>query len=278
MNNLPQIDLSEGGKIVVLGGSPQRNWPMFMVHPQIEFWDADKDRQLQYKDLPSNTKALLCSRFLGHAIYNKVAGRARKRHIKVYGPLGTNTIAEILFSATKPPVLLRDDIFVLPEKVSKIAVIQDELERLNEKGILPVNKETIDMVKTNVNPQGKLIPLMPFIDPNKTASDNADVLLAKAKEFGIHSTRMSLINFVRTWAKRNEVKLPKGARGRTTGPRMEKRKTSPAVGKDNDAIVGIIDNIINELKDLRDYVAKTNKENQQLRKRMSRLADMFNLK
>jgi hypothetical protein len=114
----------------------------------------------------------------------------------------------------------------------------------------------VTMVPTTpatVKVKSKLKALVPFIDFNKTNIDNGKTLLVKAQELGITSTLASLSNFVGVQRK--------GAR---------KAPVTRTVKAKLDVSVEILDNVIKELQDMRDYVVAVTKENEALKTRIEK--------
>jgi hypothetical protein len=120
---------------------------------------------------------------------------------------------------------------------------------------------TVEIKPTMVTPtapttgkqKSKLKVLIPFIDFTKTNIDNGKTLLVKAQELGITSTLASLSNFVGVQRK--------GAR---------KAPVTRTVKAKLDVSVDILDNVIKELQDMRDYMIAVTKENEALKTRIEK--------
>jgi hypothetical protein len=87
--------------------------------------------------------------------------------------------------------------------------------------------------------------------------DNArDILMPKAKEMGIETTVGSLAQMVSVLRKK-----------RTGVPKATRRKVQP---QQMDVSVDVLNNVIKELQDLRDYLVATVKENNALKLRIEK--------
>jgi hypothetical protein len=109
--------------------------------------------------------------------------------------------------------------------------------------------------------KGKLQPLHEFIDFNLTNTENARALMLKAKELNIDTTEESLGVMVGNRRKK--------ATGVTGIPRSIQPKL--------DVSVEILDNMIRELKDMRDFLISTTEENRVLRAKMENFKKLMDL-
>lgn len=117
-------------------------------------------------------------------------------------------------------------------------------------------KELLGMNTQVGNPKfqsGKLKALIPFIDFSKNNVANGRALLIKAEELGITSTEQSLTQLVSVQRKRQN---------RTAVPRSIQSKI--------DVSVEILDNMVRELQDMRDFLVATVEENKSLKLKVER--------
>lgn len=124
--------------------------------------------------------------------------------------------------------------------------------------LLNIVKSTDDVVKPKVEGKYKLIPLHPFVDFSKTNTENARALLVKAAELGIDTTEASLANSIATLRKKQSG---------TGVPRSIRPKL--------DVSVEILDSMIQQLKDMRDFIISTTTENATLRSKLENLKKVF---
>lgn len=87
--------LANGGVIVVIGGRTT-NFPQeYREHPQLVFWDSTE--QYRPNDLPANTKAIVFTRFVDHALSTPLYKIARERGIVFTPPEhGTGKVKETI--------------------------------------------------------------------------------------------------------------------------------------------------------------------------------------
>jgi hypothetical protein len=167
----PLQPLSDG--IVLLAGVKASNFgDEIRTHPRVVMWDSQQQHWLN-KDLPSNTRAVFVTRFIGHNAFAGILSQARKRHITIFNPEGTGIIArqvkELLGIVTNGHTDMET---IMPEIVTKTRP------------------------KTGGKIVPKLLPLRSLIDFSKGNVDNAHVLMARAKELGIDTTMGSLSQMV----------------------------------------------------------------------------------
>jgi hypothetical protein len=105
---------------------------------------------------------------------------------------------------------------------------------------------------------GKLRPLVQFIDFGKTNAENARALLARARELGITSTEHSLGLLV----SKQRRKQGGTAKVRSLQPRL-------------DVSVEILDGMIKELQDMREFLVATVDENNALKARLGRFKQVL---
>lgn len=183
------------------------------------------------KDLPSNVRAVFVTRFVGHSEFSKIHAECRKRQLTMFNPEGTGMIAKQVKELLAMPTLSQF-----------------------------LGKETMTQtVETTKKPQfGKLKALILFIDHAKSHTANARFLMGKAGELGIQTTQISLAQFVGTYVR----KLKKPVH--VTNKRITEVKKL-------DVSVEILDNMIKELTDMREFLLATVKENRELKMRVETL-------
>lgn len=236
-----------GGVIVLVGVKASNLDEEIRTHPRVVMWDSQQQHWTD-KELPANTRAVFCTRFIGHDSFHKIMSQVRKRHITMFRPEGTGMIVKQvkeLLGLNKPePVMV---------EITKGNFAEETKE---PETIMPEKK------------YGKLVPLYQFIDFSKNNAENARSLLAKAQEMNISTTHASLVNLVKT--KREKRNLPSFPRGKRT----ELNRVTKSV-KEVDVSVTLLDGVIKELTDVRDYLVKTVDENRKLKTRIDKFKQMI---
>lgn len=75
--------LLRGGGVALIVGGRTTNWTEEMRrHPQLLFWDST-DPKTYKKDIPSNTRAILITRFTSHGMEKKLRDEAKRRGIAI---------------------------------------------------------------------------------------------------------------------------------------------------------------------------------------------------
>ena len=120
-----------------------------------------------------------------------------------------------------------------------------------------VEKPTSEEVK-DAFIRGKLVPLLPMIDFSRSNAENAKYLMRKCHEMGIKSTEGSLAQFVANQRRKlSGAAVPKSAR-----PKL-------------DVSVELLDDMIKQLGDMRDFLIATCEENRLLRDKVEKFKKLL---
>jgi hypothetical protein len=232
------------GNILIVGGKPSNFDEELRTHPRVIMWDSQHEHWTD-KDLPQNTRAVFITRFIGHAAFGKILSEARKKQITIFNPTGTGMIIrqvrELLdIDKVKAPI--------------QVHVSEPTIQKV----------ETVPQADTKVQKPGgaKLHVFLPYIDFDKGNTENAKILLPKAKELGVQTTFGSLAQFVSTQRAKKS--------GRKT-IRVSTRPERPVrIHKHVDVAVEMLDNMVKELQDMRDYLVATTEENKSLKLKLEK--------
>jgi hypothetical protein len=167
---------------------------------------------------------------------------AKKKRITIFNPLGTGMIAK---------------------QVRELLDVNHHAEvKMFEPTIIDVPKT--EPVK-EPRPNSKLHQLLPFVDWSKSNSANGKILMEKAKELGFKSTPASIANYI------GNIRREKGLIS-ITKPGLKPKKSIQVKPKyqGDDAVVEILDNIIKELTDIRQYFVAVTDENETLKARIAK--------
>jgi len=223
------------GNVLIVGGKPSNFDDELRTHPRVIMWDSQHEHWTS-KELPQNVRAVFVTRFVGHAAFTNIIKEARKKHITIFNPEGTGLIVKQvreLLAITRTPTI--------------------EIEETETMTTATAPKPHI---------MGKLDALMQFHDPSKNIKENARFMFEKANEMGIQTTTDSLaekISRVRRKERGEVAIIPRpGAR------------TVTKVKQKLDVSVEILDNMIKELQDMRDYLVAVTDENRNLKARIDK--------
>lgn len=253
MNDIKPLQPLQYGNVLIVGAKASNFDDEIKTHPRVILWSSQNEHW-QGKNLPDNVRAVFITRWIGHAAFKVIMSEARKKKITIFNPEGTGLIArqvkELLDLQSAPRIVMGANAHK-PIEMTEVKVKE---------------KETIvTKVEKKLDPRSKLHALIPFIDYSRTNTQNADALLeGKAKELGITSTRGSLSNFVGK------------IRGRK--PQITARKpdtTTHRVHKYVDVSVQILDNMVKELQDMRDFLVATTEENKNLKSKLEKFRKMI---
>lgn len=248
------------GKVVIVGAKASNFDDDIRNHPRVELWNSQEEHWTD-KDLPINTRAVFFTKWVGHATWGRIMADARKRNITVFNHEGTGIIARQVRELL--------DLQRLREQPPEFPAIPDlplvELNTVTDKAKLLIKEiEMTPKPKTGGVTIKKLFRLNEFIDWDKNNADNADILLKKAKELGIETTRDSLANHV-------------GATRRKLG----KTPTKPGgyhprvVSTEEGVAIDTLDTAIKALQDVRAYVVAVDKENAKLKAKLDKFRKFF---
>lgn len=232
------------GSVLIVGAKASNFDDEIKNHPRVAIWDSQQQSWTD-KDLPSNTRAIFMTRFIGHGAFHKIVNEARKRHITVFNPDGTGKIVKQV----------------------------KELLNMHKLGDVPVKEMTVTtptveptVPPARIGPEPKLPTLLQYVDWSKKNADNARVLLVKAAESGIQTTFMSLQQFV------SRERIKRDGKIEVTSPKtVHTQKVKVKTPKEVDVSVQMLDGMIKELTDLRDFLVATVKENKDLKARVEKL-------
>lgn len=241
LNDVRPLQPLDYGNILIVGVKASNFDEEIRTHPRVIMWDSQNEHWTD-KNLPQNVRAVFFTRFIGHAAFKNILQEARKKHISIFNPEGTGIIArqvKELLTVNKTEVTRKSDFM---DKQIMEAVMNE-----------PVKKQ-----------MNKLKPLIQHIDPNKSHRDNARQLLQVANAAGIQTTYASLCQFVGVEAKKRIKSFPTTDR-------------PPSADSKLDVSVHILDGMIKELKDMREFLVATTKENQVLKAKLANFKKMLDI-
>lgn len=230
------------GNILIVGVKSSNLSEEIRVHPRVTIWDSQQKHWTD-KEMPQNIRAVFVTRFIGHSEFANIMREARKKRITIFNPEGTGLIArqvKELLNMTPPEQILQET-YTTVTKSQETTPVTTSLER------------------------GKLKALIPYIDFSKNNRENARSLELKCKEIGITSTFNSLTNFV-------------GVQRRGSRKSQSKKESVKSVKVQSsklDVSVEILDGMIRELTDMREYLVAVTKENQSLKAKVDKFKRFF---
>lgn len=239
LNDVRPLQPLDYGNILIVGVKASNFDEEIRTHPRVIMWDSQNEHWTD-KNLPQNVRAVFFTRFIGHAAFKNILQEARKKHISIFNPEGTGIIAR---------------------QVKELLATPKSVETLSHFLEKETKEMTIEPVKKQMN---KLKPLIQHIDPNKSHRDNARQLLQVANAAGIQTTYASLCQFVGVEAKKRIKSLPTTDR-------------PPSADNKLDVSVHILDGMIKELKDMREFLVATTKENQTLKAKLANFKKMLDI-
>jgi hypothetical protein len=232
-NDIKPLQPLSYGSILIVGTKASNFDDELRKHPRIIMWESQNEHWLT-KELPEKVRAVFVTRFIGHDAFTNIIKQARKRQVTIFNPTGTGMI---------------------------VRQVRELLDLTRKETVTTIEETTVTTTPVLRKTGGKIVQklhvLHPFIDFSRGPMDNArDILMPKAKEMGIETTVGSLAQMVSMLRKK-----------RTGVPKATRRKVQP---QQMDVSVDVLNNVIKELQDLRDYLVATVKENNALKLRIEK--------
>jgi len=222
--------------IILLVGVKASNFDEELrTHPRITMWDSQQEHWTN-KDIPTNTRAIFITRWIGHNAFGNVLAQARKRGITIFNQEGTGVIAR---------------------KVKQLLNIEQPIVKKEKEAMTTETTESTEKLR-----RGRLNTLIPFIQWEKNNTDNARLLLHKAQELKVPTTLKSLTQFVMKQRKKiNYI--------------SDKPKKIKTVENEENVSIQMFDNAIKELQEMRKFFVETMKDNKELRKKLDSFKKML---
>src|SRR6185437_11221926 len=135
--------VKNGGKVTVVGTKGMNFPPKYREHAQIEFWDST-DPSTYRRELSSNCKIVIVTRFVNHPLWSRINDEARKRKLLIIpGLQGTGKIKELLREIVEPlPVIAKE----------KEEIITKETTPDNNDNPMPIHETTLkEFVAHHIN-------------------------------------------------------------------------------------------------------------------------------
>ena len=218
-------------------------------NPRVIMWDS-QDEKWQGKAIPINTQAVFMTRWIGHAAFAEIVKEARNKRITIFNPQGTGIIAR----------QVRELLSL--NRQTEVTIVEPPVTETKQ-------KETKVPEPTEHHPTSKLHALKPFLDFEKTHSQNAKILFVKAKELGIQTSEQSLAQW--SYQERKRAGLPPFRKNAGYDGRSKIVKKP----LHDDVTVQMFDAVIKEMQDMRELYVKTMEENVKLRAKVDKFRKFF---
>lgn len=244
MTDMKPLQPLSSGIVLLIGVKASNFDEEIRTHPRVVMWSSQEEHW-HGKDLPSNTRAVFLTRFLGHSAFTNIVREARKRQITIFNPMGTGIIAR----QVKELLSINRPLFPSTDVKPTVQPIVEFIKPVIKDVPMPIRGDKRD----------KLKPLHEFVDFNKTNIENARALMPVADQFSIKTTLGSLAQMMVVLRKRKNSPPVKSVKSVKTGESKV------------DVSVEILDGMIKELQDMRQFLIATVEENKTLKLRMDSL-------
>jgi hypothetical protein len=86
----------QGGYVLLVGGGVSEMGPPYTTHPQILIWDDQVMNGTDRRSIPSNTRAILCTKWINHALVGRLQKAATQIHSIIFPMLTKREMREML--------------------------------------------------------------------------------------------------------------------------------------------------------------------------------------
>jgi hypothetical protein len=259
--------LKNGGKVLVVGGQ-NKSWESFRNHPQIVFFtgsQAEIARNLKNgNNFPSNTHAVIMSKFIGHAEAIKVREEARRKKMPIIGPLNDGQIAELLDNLTNhEPLSKQETLVTTTQPTPSVNSTPTAGRKVAKSGVVK------QFVSENHRPEG-------------TIGEEAQRLLPLAHAAGITTTTIgSLEQGVRELRTKLGLRVPRGSKpskvvsiSKTTAPTAPPVARQGVTAEKFTTLLGMLDEAVAGLGLIREEVVKLGQADSKLVQLRNLLKDL----
>lgn len=275
--------LKKGGKCLIAGGEVGNFPKEYQEHPQLILWD-DNVQEYIHKEIPSNVKIIMWSRWLSHAHARKLNNAAKDLRAIKFPLLKPREIKHMLAEfmqadaveltngeldkAIEETIAKQDEMFAPDEPVFLPSDLVESSERVNEAITAAENiteKDYITVPKKTIVAAGELTRFVArninlHIDYKVRGSQSKEGkrLFDKAKSEGLKTTASSVIQAVGVIAR--SIGKNKAAPLKTVAA-----VTGIKVTDDFEELDKLLSDAIESLKLVQEHMPKVRKETERLR-------------
>lgn len=93
-----------GGSVLIVGSRSTNFDETFRQHPRLTFWDSTDAGAVDLREVPANTRVIICTRFMSHKTFGRLQRTAAKRQLVIIPGLNnTGEIKDVLSMALDIP-------------------------------------------------------------------------------------------------------------------------------------------------------------------------------
>jgi len=259
-----------GGRILVVGGETKDLPRQYHEHAQILIWD-DNQQNLLNKEVPSNVKVILFSRWISHTMAARLHKAAKQLNALKFPMLRPREIKELLAEVAQTPE---------PPSAAPIEVIEQHIEQINSTNAPefpdyvsePEVKDTT-MAKQDLGSVTKFVARNVNINQDYTQKgsirrEGLRLYLLAEKE-GIKTTEGSILNAtslaIRNVGKTTSRKPGQSRKAKTTREEPTTTTTKSSTTDDFEELEKLIVDAIAAMKLVQEHLPKVRKETEKLR-------------
>lgn len=256
--------IKQGGRVLVVGGETADLPRAYQEHAQILIWDDDRINILN-REIPSNTKVIIWSRWISHTMVARLNIAAKQLHAIKFPMLRPREIKLLLSEIIQSEPA---DAEVLP-----METLEKEIENIIP--LLDMNEEVKDTIVAKQHVKVEMGALQQFyakhldIHRDYTVKGSkvgeAKRLFEIANREGVKTTLASLANGLGVFIKRLD-------KGRATPPKVKTIHVTksgevkqPSMNDDFEELERLISDAIVAMKLVQEHLPKVRKETEKLR-------------
>ena len=262
--------IAKGGKVVVVGGRMNEQWERYSENPCFEFWTGDpKEIERRFpkggrRNLPSNTRGVILSRFVSHSVSRRIVDEARRRRFVIMGPKNDGELAKLL-----------DQIATEPKKkeqpMSEEAAATQEIELRR-----PRHGELQDWAKKHDDASKPIHEVANMLYPKIIASGIQTSITSVAQAIGTMRRKAGVYanpTLSQTLkAKKGGAREKKAPVAKPLSPAAMARKPIPDDG--TESLLKMIDDLIAGISLLQDAVRRMHEQNLEYRRLEATLSEL----
>lgn len=262
MNNAEVVAsiLKKGGRCLIVGGETKDLPKIYQEHPQLLIWD-DNQQNITNKEVPSNVKIIMYSRWVSHDTAKKLSVAANNLHAIKFPMLKTREIKTLLTEFMQADASDKIDEKEIENLIEQQNSIPEEPAIKHDEEITEMPKQT-----KKISAKGDLQRFIARnIDINKNykvkgaIKEEANRLIAKAKNEGLPTTIASLANGIGQFVRGKNKPLTKSTQSVDDFSELDK----------------LIEDAISAMKLIQEHLPKVRKETEKLRGMKEKVMKLF---
>lgn len=219
------LQVSPDGRILIVGVKPS-NFPDWRENRKFVFWHSEHEHSSKYNQIPNKVEVVLFTRFVSHAVKDKVTTLAKKAGVNFFRFVhGIGEIKKLVGESgilNQPVVATETPLDMLEESATSMS---EAMPKTQEVVVLETNKDR----KGGEMPKMKKGAIKEFVlsKANPSASnvqEEASRLLGLAEEIGLQTTQRYLVLCLYLMRRKTKTDKTSNVEGRVQTTSTKRRK------------------------------------------------------